>query len=72
MASIENSLKHEAEEGGARRHPSSDIATQGSLRSGDTAEPGGANPPGEPLTVLAARRDGSPHPWLTPTYENLK
>ena len=50
MASIENSLKHEAEEGGApgganplgepqvegraRRHPSSDIATQCSLRSG--------------------------------------
>ena len=29
--------------GGARRHPSSDIATQCSLRSGDTAEPRGKN-----------------------------
>ncbi len=50
MASIENSLKYEAEEGGARR----------------PAEPGGANPPGEPQTVVGgsarclAPPDGSP------------
>ena len=58
MASIENSLKYESEMGGARRHPSSDIATQCSLRSGNTAEPVRANPLGEPLAVVG----GSPHP----------
>lgn len=69
MASIENSLKYESEVGGARRHPSSDIATQCSLRSGDTAEPGGANPPGESQADLDFGSPGrlappfaSPHP----------